>query len=199
MVRRVEQKEETQDRILAAAIDAFADAGFLGASTRDIAARAGVNQGLITYHFRSKEDLWKAAAERLFHKLRIQLAASSTRTDADPRDEARRLIREYVRFVAEHPQLLRFMMEEGRQDSARTTWLVEHQLRPFYDAFSRIASPLLGSDDPTALAHVFYAMAGAASLLFSVPNEARLLTGSNATTKAAIERHAELVARLIVP
>ena len=32
--------------------------------------RAGVNQGLITYHFRSKDELWRAAADRIFSLLR---------------------------------------------------------------------------------------------------------------------------------
>ena len=40
--------------------DAFAERGYEAASTRDIAARAGVTQGLVTYHFESKDALWQA-------------------------------------------------------------------------------------------------------------------------------------------
>ena len=39
---------------------------FDGASTREIAARAGVPQPLLAYHFRSKEDLWQAAVDSPF-------------------------------------------------------------------------------------------------------------------------------------
>src|SRR5262245_41262863 len=65
--RAVQQRaSDTRDKIVAAALETFAERGFEGARTRDIAARAGVNQGLITYHFSSKEQLWKASADRIF-------------------------------------------------------------------------------------------------------------------------------------
>ena len=38
----------TRERILAAALEVFAERGFDGARTRDIAERAGANLGLIT-------------------------------------------------------------------------------------------------------------------------------------------------------
>ena len=66
MTTRAQQYQETRRRIIDAAVDAFSELGFHGASTREIAARAGTNQGLITYHFRSKDELWRAAAERIF-------------------------------------------------------------------------------------------------------------------------------------
>jgi AcrR family transcriptional regulator len=51
--RRYEQKH--RDAILAAAA-VFADKGFHGACTRDIAERMGIKQGSLYYYFRSKED-----------------------------------------------------------------------------------------------------------------------------------------------
>src|SRR5258705_6888178 len=65
---RAEQQRalDTRERIVVAALEAFAERGFEGARTRDIAARAKVNQGLITYHFSSKPDLWKAAVDHIF-------------------------------------------------------------------------------------------------------------------------------------
>jgi len=53
--------DATRERILAAALDLFSELSFDGASTRDIAARAGVTQPLLNYHFRSKDELWRAA------------------------------------------------------------------------------------------------------------------------------------------
>ena len=47
------------------------------ASTRDIAARAGVNQGLITYYFKTKQELWKAAAGRIFDQMQEVLERPS--------------------------------------------------------------------------------------------------------------------------
>ena len=58
--------DPTRDRIVAAAADLFAERSFDGATTREIAARAGVAQPLLNYHYRSKDELWRAAVDSLF-------------------------------------------------------------------------------------------------------------------------------------
>ena len=54
--------EATRQRILAATAELVAEEGWSGFSTRDIAARAGVTQGVVSYHWRSKDDLVREAA-----------------------------------------------------------------------------------------------------------------------------------------
>lgn len=54
---------ETRDRIIEAAFSVFADEGYLGASTRRIAAVAGVNPPALQYYFDSKEGLHRACGE----------------------------------------------------------------------------------------------------------------------------------------
>ncbi len=44
-------------RILLAAGESFAEAGYQGASTKEIAGRAGVSKSLLHYHFESKEHI----------------------------------------------------------------------------------------------------------------------------------------------
>ena len=61
---RSDDETPTRDHILAVALEAFSELGFDGASTRTIAARAGVNQGLIPYYFGTKETLWREAVDR---------------------------------------------------------------------------------------------------------------------------------------
>ena len=56
----------TQQKLLDAAIEAFAENGFKGTSTRDIAKRAGVHHPLINYHFKKKDQRGRAAAHRIF-------------------------------------------------------------------------------------------------------------------------------------
>lgn len=48
---------ETREKILDAAVAEFGAKGFAGARTAEIAARAGVNQQLIAYHFGGKQGL----------------------------------------------------------------------------------------------------------------------------------------------
>src|ERR1700761_2557588 len=67
--------DPTRDRIVAAAADLFAERSFDGATTRQIAARAGVTQPLLNYHYRSKDELWRAAVDSLFDALTTSMAA----------------------------------------------------------------------------------------------------------------------------
>lgn len=50
-------REEVTDAILAAAADLFAERGPTATSIRDVAARAGVNHGLVYRHFGTKDQL----------------------------------------------------------------------------------------------------------------------------------------------
>ncbi len=62
-------------RILDAATAVFATMGYEGASTRHLAAEAGVNQPAIQYHFVSKEGLYRAAVERIAGDIEAQMSA----------------------------------------------------------------------------------------------------------------------------
>jgi len=72
--KRAEQQRsiETRASILNAAIAEFAERGFEGASIRAIADRLGLQHPLITYHYRSKDILWRAAAQHAFAQIRTE-------------------------------------------------------------------------------------------------------------------------------
>jgi TetR/AcrR family transcriptional regulator, regulator of cefoperazone and chloramphenicol sensitivity len=55
--------EETRARIIRAAMMLFGERGYEGASTRDIAASAGVNAPALQYYFDNKEGVYLACAE----------------------------------------------------------------------------------------------------------------------------------------
>src|SRR3989304_5650061 len=57
-------KISTRDKILESAIRLFAEKGFSGTTTREIAEKAGVNEALIFRHFSTKRDLYSAIIER---------------------------------------------------------------------------------------------------------------------------------------
>jgi len=134
--------------------------------------------------------------DHIFDPLRVQLGERLAALDAaDPRERAREGIREYVRFVAAHPDLFRLMVDQGKSDDRRTAWLVERHLKPLYDA---IPAAGLGVDERRK-PHAHYALVGAASVLFAVAPEARRLTGLDPGDPEVVEAHADFVARLLVP
>ncbi len=200
MVTRAEQREATRARIVEAAIQAFAERGFHGASTRDIATRAGVNQGLITHHFGSKDALWREAMNRTFAQLHASIGDRLDDAEHDdPREVARDVTREFVRFAARQPTMFRLMLDEGKVADERLAWLVETHLRPAYDRFVQVGERVGFARDPTMAAHTYYALAGAASLMFVVGPECERLTGVDPRDPETVERHAEFVARMLVP
>ncbi|MDE1675373.1 MULTISPECIES: TetR/AcrR family transcriptional regulator [Nocardia] len=61
---RGREADQTRERIIAAALAEFGAKGYAGARTAGIAARAGVNQQLIAYHFGSKQGLLEELRKR---------------------------------------------------------------------------------------------------------------------------------------
>ena len=140
--RSAEHAESTKERIEAAALEAFSDVGFDAASTRLIANRAGVNPQLITYHFGTKLGLWKAVADQTFTNLATHLGERIRGLDGVAHDERLRLmLREYVRYAAEHPQIARFMSHEGARPGLRLDWLIERHVRPIFAMFRGKSAP----------------------------------------------------------
>ncbi len=197
---RAQQRDATRERIIEAAARIFSERGFGAASTREIAARAHVNQGLITYHFQSKQALWKAAAERVFARLQRSFETLPELDGAaDASARARETIRQYVRFVAAHPELFRLMVEEGKHADARLRWLVDTHLAPIYAGFTRLVERYNPGFDRALMPHLYYALAGAGSMIFALRPECQRLTGLDPAAPDAVERHAEMLARLLIP
>ena len=195
---RAEQRAQTRARIIDAAVTVFSDHGFRGASTREIAQHAGVTQGLLTYHFSSKDELWRAAADRIFTALKSEVVdRTASQPTGDARADARAAIRDYVVFAAAHPELVRFMVEEGKVGDARMRWLVETHLAEVYAAFGALATTIVPGATDGEVASLYYVLAGAASLMFAIAPECETLTGVDPAGRVAA--HADLVARLLVP
>ncbi|MDJ0938280.1 MAG: TetR/AcrR family transcriptional regulator [Woeseiaceae bacterium] len=124
----------TQHKLLDAATEAFSENGFKGTSTRDIAERAGVHHPLITYHFKNKDQLWRAATDRIFREFNISLVkAMAEVSEADPRARAEAFVRTYVRYAYQRPALHKIILQESSKPSDRLDWLVENHLRPLFD------------------------------------------------------------------
>ena len=62
--RRTARGEATEQRILDAAGECFAERGFQQARFEDIAKRAGVSRSLLYAYFDSKEDLLRSVRDR---------------------------------------------------------------------------------------------------------------------------------------
>jgi len=75
--------EQTRKALIAAAMEVFGRTGFDAASTRALAAGAGVNQALIGYHFGGKRGLYLAVFEHISARMQAHLAPVAERVLAE--------------------------------------------------------------------------------------------------------------------
>lgn len=99
-----------QERILQAATDLFSEVGFSGASTRDIARLAAVNDATVYRHFSSKKNLFAAVLEAELQKLRVRgnLLLHVANTE-DLRPALRIIFELLTEALAGQPRLLRLL------------------------------------------------------------------------------------------
>jgi TetR/AcrR family transcriptional regulator len=192
----------SRELILRAALGAFAVRGFDGASTRDIAAEAGVNHGLISYYFGSKQKLWQAAVDLAFGELSAGLEAIlADPARLDDRERAARVIRAHVHFVARHPEFVRLMHEEGKRSGPRMRWIADRHVKPLYRAIEGLlergrARGTLRID--VSPLHFFYLLAGAAGVIFHQAEECKRVSGVDPFDPAVVAEHARVVEHLLL-
>ena len=88
----------TKEAIVEAAEVEFAERGYDAASTRGICMRAGVNIALVNRYFKSKENLYRIVARRLFGDLGAPMAglAKSVTDAASWRDAVRTWVDDFL-------------------------------------------------------------------------------------------------------
>jgi len=103
----------TKVRILEAAEQVFATKGFEGASTREIAAKAGVNISSLHYHWESKETLHFAVFQNVYNQL-VGISRDSVRP-ATARGDSPRAVHEasvgrVFDYFAANPNIPRLLL-----------------------------------------------------------------------------------------
>ena len=121
-------RAEREAQILEAATRVFASKGFRAATTREIAAEAGVSEGTIYNYFDSKYDLLIAMSQRLALESLQQL------DDLPPQEDVRAYITALVtdRFdlLVKHMDLIRALMPEVLIDDEMRQAYLEQVLSP---------------------------------------------------------------------
>lgn len=191
---------DTKQRIFEAAAREFATKGFEGASTRAIAASAGVNHPIVTYHYQSKIGLWQAVLTGLneIWDRRYTERLAGLR-GVDDLTTLRLILEEFIYFSAEHPEFHWLMSDAARAPSPRLDWLTETFLQP---KVSRVTALIaLAQERGKFIAgdpvHLFYVFIGAVTRVFMVDAEMRSVTNVSTTDPGFVERHVDICMRLV--
>lgn len=100
-----------RQRLLDAAVESFADKGFTGTTTRDIAARAGMSPAAVYVHHASKEDLLFAVS-LAGHKDAIAVIEQAYARSDDPVDRIHNMVFDFTKWHAEHSRVGRIVQYE---------------------------------------------------------------------------------------
>jgi AcrR family transcriptional regulator len=201
--RKQQQRSiRTQQNLLSAALDALSENGFKGTSTRDIAERAGVHHPLITYHFKNKEELWRAAADRIFSDFaRTLLQAQQDNLDKCAKTRMAALIRVYVKYAAANPSMHKILVQEASHPSSRLDWLVEAHLRPLFKVAVSYIEELqrLGvapAGDPALLFNMIRVSSGA---LLALSTEMKSSSNIDLSQPEQLESLSDMIVRVFLP
>lgn len=155
--------EETQQRILDVALNAFGRASFKTVTTRRIAQAAGVSLPTLQYYFGDKEGLYRACAHAIVERYRRHTSAAAQAARAlsengaaeTTRAQLKALIRALAEFLVgstEAERWAQFVARELRDPGPAFEILYESLWRPGVELIARLIARILGrpQSDPAA-------------------------------------------------
>jgi AcrR family transcriptional regulator len=194
--RAEESVDETA--FLQAALEAFSRRGYDGVSVRELSKELGVSHGWVHQRFGSKDGLWYAAVDHGFGRQAATVTFDPT--VSDPLEQLERVIREFLRYSAEHPELALLMSIEGTRDTQRLDYIYEHYIAPSLEPFDRLLRHLIaeGRVRPVPMRTVFLLLGHGATALFGLVPLARRLDRPDPTSARTVKEHIEAVTRIII-
>jgi AcrR family transcriptional regulator len=109
------EARRTREQLLDAALELFAERGFKATTTKLIAERAGVPNGLIYYYFGTKEKLLESLfAERTFlPDLQARITSACADQWTDPRVTLTQICTEFHTALQRHEPFVRLLSHEA--------------------------------------------------------------------------------------
>ncbi|MBF2066633.1 MAG: TetR/AcrR family transcriptional regulator [Calothrix sp. C42_A2020_038] len=105
---------QTRARLLKAATEVFADAGLAGATTREIARVAGVNEVTLFRHFQNKEQLLAAVIEKVI-ALQAEALDNQDKWTQDLYTDLSHYAWLFNQMLEEHEALIRTFIGEAKR------------------------------------------------------------------------------------
>ena len=129
-----DQRAVTRQEIIEAATDLFCELGYQKASLRDIAAKVGVTQAAIYYHFRNKEEILYTVIEEssndLFFTLKTVLAGNGNSLA-----KLRNAITQHILSIKTRRKGAKIIIEDKRFLSGDLNRLVKEKERAVYNLY----------------------------------------------------------------
>jgi AcrR family transcriptional regulator len=135
---------EKQKKIIIAAIEYFAEKGYAGTSTSEIAKKAGVAEGTIFRHYKTKKDLLLSIVTPVMSKLLAPFVMRDLNKVLDQRferyeDFLREMILNRRDFLQNHFPILKILLQEIPFQPELREQFLEHVAGKIYQRFDALA------------------------------------------------------------
>jgi TetR/AcrR family transcriptional regulator len=131
-VRRGRKRKDNEARILKAAEEVFATAGFSGARTAAIARRAGVPKANLHYYFGTKEALYRRVLENIL-EVWLQMG-DSIRAEAEPAAALAAYVAAKVEHSRRRPFASKVFANELLHGAPQIRGYLRHELKRWVEA-----------------------------------------------------------------
>src|SRR5690349_13733346 len=139
---RGDRAGDKRERILVAAERIFARHGFFAARVSEIAKEAGVADGTIYLHFKSKDDLLISLFENRMRQVNEDLRKAIA--DLAPAAQLRAFIHTYLQLVSDEPTVAEVLTIELRQSSK---FMKEYDNPQFADFLRMLGGVIAAAQD----------------------------------------------------
>lgn len=129
---------DTREQILSAARCVFARRGLDGASVRDVAEAAKVNNAMIYYHFKDKVELYRSVLSDSFTAFDRMWDDEIFKSGASVRLKIRKYVEELIRFQHGNEELRRILSMEFASCGRNFKWVAENLFDTSYQNLSAI-------------------------------------------------------------
>lgn len=142
----------TREHLLAIAAEAFAQAGFRGATVREICQKAGANLAAVNYHFRDKEGLYTEVLRRNYQRALQRFPTDGgVPPHASPEDRLHGFVRSFLlRVFSGGPDSChgRLLAREMTDPTTALDTLVAVEIKPLADFLATLVRDLAPTNLP---------------------------------------------------
>jgi AcrR family transcriptional regulator len=153
----------TRQRLIQAATRLFADAGFRGASVRDICNLAGANPGAVSYHFGGKRQLYRSVLRQVAESIAAMGLGSDPEIPENGTVGAIDALRRLLFRLQEDDSTTRLLLRDLADGGSVA---VEALTPPLRTAFEQLTAALGYGDRPLSNNHGRLLFLGLAAPLF---------------------------------
>ncbi len=189
-----------QSLLLQLTLKAFAETGFEGTSLKTISDQLNIDDSLIYYHYKNKQNLWKQAMWQVITEYERQ-AKETVRLckDQSTIDLGKSLTRHLVYFMAEHIEVYKIMNHELTRRSERSDWIIDNMLKPLGDRLTPIfqAYKRAGYEVNIPINNYIALIFGILSQFFFMDTMSKRLYEVDVYQKEEVDRHADIAVGII--